>query len=162
MAVADPEHLTEGFNNAAMSAGLLTDPIDVWHEALRAPHRQGGLPSGFGAVYVFSLTKRYVKDAPGRGRVLKVGRVGPRSDARFRSQHYSPNSSGSNLAKTLLSAQVLWPYLGIEELTGADVKDWILSNTDRDHLFLSESQAEMLPMLETYVRGVLGPVFEGG
>lgn len=162
VAVADPEHLTEGFNSVAIAAGLLSEPVDLRHETLGAPHRQCGLPSGFGAVYVFSLADRYVEEAPGRGRVLKVGRVGPRSDARFRSQHYNPKSSGSNLAKTLLSAQVLWPYLGIEELTAADVKDWILSNTDRNHLFVSEAQAEVLPILETYVRGVLGPVFEGG
>lgn len=162
MAVADLQHLSKGFNSASTAAGLLAEPVDIRHETLRAPHRPGGLPSGFGAVYVFSLTERYVQDVPGQGRVLKVGRVGPQSDARFRSQHYNPKSTGSNLAKTLLSAQVLWPYLGIEELTGADVKDWILSNTDRDHLFVSEAQAQVLPILETYVRGVLGPVFEGG
>ena len=162
MAVADPDHLTEGFNNAAVATGLLAEPLTIRHEILRASHRQVGLPPGFGAVYVFSLTEPYVEDAPGRGRVLKVGRVGPQSDARFRSQHYSPKSSGSNLAKTLLSAQVLWPYLGIDELTVADVKDWIPSNTDRDHLYLPEAQADALPMLESYVRGVLGPVFEGG
>jgi hypothetical protein len=116
----------------------------------------------FGAVYVFSLTESYGEGAAGRGRVLKVGRLGPRSDARFRSQHYSPKSSGSNLAKTLLAARVLWQYLAIEGLPEANVKDWILSNTGRDHFFLSEAHADALPMLETYVRGVLGPVFGGG
>lgn len=162
MAVEGTDRLAEAFNEAAVAAGVIDEAVPVRHEAEAAPHRQSGLPAGFGAVYVFSLTQGYGEGSLGRGRVLKVGRVGSRSDARFRSQHYSPRSSGSNLAKTLLSARVLWPYLGIETLTEARVKDWILSNTDRDHFFVPESRSEALPSLETYLRGVLGPVFEGG
>lgn len=100
--------------------------------------------------------------SPAAGRALKVGRAGPNSDARFRSQHYSPMSSGSNLARTLLSARVMWPHLGIEELDEAVVKSWILTNTERDHFFVPADHADLLPSMETYVRGRLGPVFEEG
>ncbi|MDP9405346.1 MAG: hypothetical protein M3O86_01925 [Actinomycetota bacterium] len=88
--------------------------------------------------------------------------MGPNSDARFRSQHYSPASSRSNLANTLLTARVLWPYLGIDRLELATVGEWIKQNTSRDQFFLPADAATLTPMLETYVRGRLGPVFEGG
>ncbi len=54
--------------------------------------------------------------------MVKVGKVGANSSARFCSQHYLPGSSGSNLAKSLLSERVLWPYLGIDSLDVEGIK----------------------------------------
>jgi hypothetical protein len=147
---------------AAAVATIGGEPPPLRYEHLPAPHQARGLPAGFGAVYVFTLAPRWRPDAPGAGRVLKVGRVGPNSDARFRSQHYSPASSRSNLANTLLTARVLWPYLGIEGLDANTVGEWIKTNTERDHFFVPASAAMVTPTLETYVRGRLGPCFEGG
>jgi hypothetical protein len=35
-------------------------------------------------------------------------------------------------------------------------------NADRDHFLVPEARADVPPSLETYLRGVLGPAFEGG
>jgi hypothetical protein len=112
---------------------------------------------------VFSLSEAYGKScAAGPHRVLKVGKAGPKSDARFRSQHYNQNSSISNLANSLLQSTVLWSWLGVTELTNANVGSWIKKNTDRDHFYLDSAAAMYLSELEKYIRGRLGPVFEGG
>ena len=156
----DGEQLIEDFD-AALAAIDVQAPL-LRHEHLPAPHRPRGLPVGFAAVYVFTLSPQWRPEAAGAGRVLKVGRVGPNSAARFQSQHYSQASSRSNLANTLLTARVLWPYLGIDQLDVATVAEWIKQNTSRDHFFLPSEAATLTPMLETYVRGRLCPVFEGG
>ena len=92
--------------------------------------------------------------------VLKVGRVGARSDPRFYSQHYTL-SAGSALAKSLLGHPVLWPWLGISHLDYSNVKQWMLTNLDRLHIFVPADAPEVLPVLEMYVRARVGSVFEG-
>ena len=112
-------------------------------------------------MYVFSLSTTYGATCPaGPGRVLKVGKVGANSIARFCSQHYLPRSAGSNLAKSLLAAQVLWPYLGIEHLEETGVKAWMCQHLERDHIFIA-GQPGLEREVERYFRGRLGPVFEG-
>ena len=73
---------------------------------LSALHRQAGLRPGFGAVYAFALSAR-TTSAAGAGMVLKVGKVGPNSDARCRSQHYA-TSGRSTLAKSPLAHPIVW------------------------------------------------------
>jgi hypothetical protein len=92
--------------------------------------------------------------------VLKVGRVGPKSDARFYSQHYTL-SAGSTLAKSLITHAVVWPWLGIGSLDAATIKPWMLANLDRLHIFVPAESANVLPVLEMYVRARIGSVFEG-
>jgi hypothetical protein len=135
----------------------------VSHEPQLAPHRGHKLPKGMCAVYVFSLSKNYGGHVPaGRNRVLKVGKAGCNSNARFQSQHYNPSSAPSNVAHSLLEAKIFWPYLGIVEMSEASVRSWIEQNTDRDNFYLSATDASHLGRLEIYLRGRLGPVFEGG
>jgi len=92
--------------------------------------------------------------------VLKVGKVGPNSDARFRSQHYT-TSGRSTLARSLLAHRILWPWLGISQLDEATVKPWMLSNLDRMHIYVPASSLLVLAALEMYVRARIGSVFEG-
>jgi hypothetical protein len=74
---------------------ILTEDIDV--QILAAPHkRPNDLPLGKKCVYVFNLGSN----------CLKVGQAGPNSKARFTSQHYTPNSAGSNLAKSMLRSKI--------------------------------------------------------
>jgi hypothetical protein len=94
--------------------------------------------------------------------VLKVGRVGANSNARFQSQLYNPASSRSNLAASLLRNQALWTFLEIEELSPATVGSWIRANTDRDNFYMRARDAPLLPELERFIRGRLGSVFKGG
>jgi hypothetical protein len=73
---------------ALAQAEFSADWITV--EILEKPHNAPRtLPTGHMAVYAFFLN----------GQVLKVGKVGPKSAARYTSQHYNPASAGSNLAK---------------------------------------------------------------
>jgi hypothetical protein len=145
---------------AALGAPLTT-PIS--HEPQLAPHRGHKLPEGVCAVYVFSLSTDYGDQVPaGRNRILKIGKAGCNSNARFQSQHYNPSSAPSNLAHSLLEAKIFWLYLGITEMSETNVRSWIEENTDRDNFYLSASDASRLSRLEIYLRGRLGPVFEGG
>lgn len=157
--IENAQDLIAGFE-AALGAPLAT-PIS--HESQLAPHRGHKLREGMCAVYVFSLSKNYGDGVPaGRNRILKVGKAGCNSNARFQSQHYNPSSAPSNLAHSLLEAKIFWRYLGITEISEPKVRSWIEENTDRDNFYLSPGDASCLSRLEIYLRGRLGPVFEGG
>jgi hypothetical protein len=151
--------LIEGFSLAAEQLSIDGWPCQLRGEVLPAPHLQPGLRPGFGAVYAFALSARTTSEA-GAGMVLKVGKVGPNSDARFRSQHYGL-SAGFTLAKSLLGHQVVWPWLVIDQLDTTSVKPWMLANLDRLHIFVPASSLTVLPVLEMYVRARVGSVFEG-
>ena len=160
--IKQPASLISHFEEALGPAGLEAVRSRVEHEAKPAPHKSHSLTTGKCAVYVFSLSKAWGSGcAAGADRVLKVGKAGLTSNARFQSQHYNPNSARSTLAGSLLRCRVLWPYLGIANLTEADVGEWIRKNVDRDNFYLDVSDQGLLGQLETYIRGVLGSMFEG-
>jgi hypothetical protein len=92
--------------------------------------------------------------------VLKVGKVGPNSDAQFRSQLYT-TSGRSTLAKSLLAHPIVWPWLGITQLDEASVKPWMLSSLDRLHIYVTAGAPLVLVSLEMYVRARIGSAFEG-
>ncbi len=161
--IDNPSEAIASFMSAGEAAQLLPPDLDIRHEVQLAPHRPPrSLPTGFAAVYVFSLSEEYgLTCQAGSHRTLKVGMVGPKSAARFTSQHYLPRSSMSNLAKSLTSERILWPYLGITDLDEGNVKNWMLANLDRDHFFVPASEVRTERQLERFLRGQLGPVFEG-
>ncbi len=136
---------------------------DPQHESQLAPHVPHPLGPGTCAVYVFSLSESYGKSCPaGPHRVLKVGKAGPKSNARFQSQHYSAKAAPSTLAASLVTARILWPYLGVHNLTEDQVGGWIRANCDRDNFYILATSEFGLGQLEQYMRAMLGPVFEGG
>ncbi len=101
------------------------------------------------AVYVFVWS----------GRCLKVGKVGPKSQARFTSQHYRPASSNSNLAKSLVAGH---EKLGLSDITDSNVGAWIKGNVDRVNFLLSaECGIPTLTLLESFLQCRLNPFFEG-
>jgi hypothetical protein len=152
--LTDPQNLIRDFVQVANLSGFAIDAEAIDHEVLPAPHQPHSLPGGQQVVYVFSLP------APGTV-VLKVGKAGPRSSARFLSQHYNPSSSRSNLAKSLLRHRETWPQLGITSLDEATVGEWIKTHTDRDHFFLDASHSKfLLNLLEAFLHGRLQPWFE--
>lgn len=148
-----------GFSDAVDALALTGWPCELRTELLPAPHRQPALPRAWGAVYAFALSSAATSEA-GAGMVLKVGRVGANSDARFRSQHYT-TSTGSSLAKSLLKHRIVWPWLGIDNLDSSTVKPWMLSSLDRLHIFVPATSPVVLAPLEMYVRARIGSVFEG-
>jgi hypothetical protein len=159
--IQNPIALISEFSNAIKDLGLACGEIQ--HEAQPAPHRPHRLPEGKCALYVFSLSRGYGERCPaGAGRVLKVGRAGPNSNARFQSHHYEQGRAPSTLAATLVTSTILWQYLGIIELRSEQVGDWIRANTDRDNFYFDSKDNNILAQCEKYTRGRLGPVFEGG
>jgi hypothetical protein len=156
----DPDMLVTEFASAADDAEISGWPCPLRTELLPAPHMPPSLPATYGAVYAFALAD--VTSAPcGAGIVLKVGRIGARSEARFRSQHYNPRSAGSTLASSLLTYRIMWPWLGIEYLDERIVKSWMLTNLVRMHIFVPDGHPEVAASLEIYVRARIGSVFEG-
>jgi len=167
-----PEGIIRNFlSNLKTKHGLEIEPSEITHELRKAPvdRKKLNLLPSKGAVYVFSLSG-WSSAPAGPNRVLKVGKVGPKSLARFKYQHYKPGSANSTLAGSIKLSAILWEYLGLNPDTDekADFGKWLLENSDRDHFFINNSPVEMgdkkiypLGILEVYLKGVLGPVFEG-
>lgn len=158
----DPDRLIAHFGVDATKAGIDGWPCTLRSEVLLAPHRPTRLPAASTAVYLFALSATAGQSAPcGTGTVLKVGKVGPNSEARFRYMHYNPASSNSNLARSLLAHPILWPWLGIDALSADSVGDWIRTNLDRTNFYLPAGRPQVLATLEVYIRARVGSVFEG-
>ena len=146
----DPDELSKDFSHVANLAGFSLAARDLTVESLRAPHRPPiRLPPGKVAVYLFDHD----------GRVLKVGKAGPNSNARYTSQHYSPGAAQSTLAASLLKRGA---EIGIRDLTDSNVGDWIRANTDRHNFLLDSSYPiRLLTLLESFLQCRLDPGFEG-
>jgi hypothetical protein len=119
-----PEAAIEDFRIVARLAGidLLNGAIAI--ENLPAPHiPPTRLPFGKMAVYVFSKGTN----------VLKVGKVGAKSQARYTSQHYNPGSAMSTLAASILADRT---RLGLADVDEATVGQWIRQSVDRVNLLM--------------------------
>lgn len=140
----------EDFRKVVALAGVSLPPAALSFETLPAPHKPpSALPSGKAAVYVFVWN----------GHCLKVGKAGPKSQARFTGQHYSPASSNSNLAKSLVAGH---GKLGLSGITESNVGAWVKTNVDRVNFLLNaESGVRVLTLLESFLQCRLNPIFEG-
>ena len=147
----DPEKLRDDFLIVAKLGGVKIQRDDICIDEIpRGQHKKlKDLPKGKTAVYVFSYKECF----------LKVGRVGPRSQARYKSQHYNPCSSRSNLAKSLLKNE---SAARDHCLTIENVGEWIREKTDRVNFILDTSVDKRIPkLLEAFAQCKLEPVFEG-
>lgn len=137
------------FSSVAELAGVSIPLGDIEVVELPEPHRRpSSLPKGKSAVYVFMFGNS----------CLKVGKAGPRSSARFCSQHYGLNAP-STLAKSLITHQ---GRLGLTDLHASNVGDWICTNTRRVNFLIPSSYgAAILSLLEAFVQCRLNPEFEG-
>lgn len=81
---------------------------------------------------------------------LKIGLAGPKSAARYNSQHYNPRSANSNLAKCLLR----------EDRCSEPAKPWIIENTYRINAVFSGFTVPLAHALETYLHLIFEPRFE--
>jgi len=133
---------------ALADAEFLAGNIAV--EILPKPHKPPtALPAGKMAVYAFFLNAR----------ALKVGKVGPNSGPRYTSQHYNPNSSNSNLARSILAAPA---KIGAADVHLSTIGDWIKRETDRVNLLVPQSLGDpMLSLLESFLHVRWKPIFEG-
>jgi len=155
----EPKEIVEAFLQVANLARIPVGQSEIRYEFLPAPHkRPTRLPPGQQAVYVFLVDDQ----------CLKVGKAGPKTQARFTSQHYGMNAP-STLAKSMLAnrqylaASLVGPRdREIAALSEATVGTWIERNTARLHVFLpSPLGARPLSLLEAFVQCRLNPVFEG-
>lgn len=138
------------FMIVARLAGIEVTGEDIQIETNPAPHAAPvTLPSGFMAIYVFS-----------RGdEILKVGNVGPNSQARYTSQHYNPCSAISTLAGSLLADR---SRLGIAGIEDGKIGEWIKSNMDRVNILMSARLGvRVLTLLEAFLQCRLRPTYEG-
>jgi hypothetical protein len=145
----NPDSYIQDFLKVASLAGINLDESVFAVQHLPAPHRPLGLPLGKMGVYVFTLGET----------TLKVGKAGPNSDARYRSQHYNPASAASTLAASLLKGG---ENIGVSGLSQDNVGAWIKANTSRTNFLLSaEVGVPVLSLLESFLQCRLKPVFEG-
>lgn len=153
--IKNVEQLLQDFNKAAKLSGFNLTEEPIRHELLSAPHKPPTLPKNNYVVYVFSL------QAP-RNIILKVGKVGPNSNARFQSHHYAVGRAKSSLANSLITKpEILEKY---QTMISGEIDDWIKSNTDRNHFFISKSELKagyLTSLLEIFLQCRLQPLFEG-
>jgi hypothetical protein len=153
------DELIDAFIQVAQLARVSLDHADVCPEVLPPPHkRPRNLPPGSQAVYAFLLADR----------CLKVGKVGPITQARFTSQHYGMNTP-STLAKSILANRQRFAGLlppewrkEVEGLDESSVGAWIQHDTTRLDLFLPTATGALaLSLQEAFVQCRLNPLFEG-
>jgi hypothetical protein len=95
----------------------------IWNFGV-SNHKPQSLPTNMAAVYIFKWNETY----------LKVGKVNAKSNARYQFQHYNPDSSKSNLSKSLLNDAEFQALLG-----DAFIGDWIKENTTRFNILIPTS-----------------------
>ncbi len=146
----NPTQLLTDFLVVAELGKIKIQPDTIRVETLMMPHRPPrNLPKGKIAVYVFSDKER----------VLKVGKAGPRSQARYTSQHYNAGSAPSTLAASILKDEDIVQKYGLNK---RNISGWIKKNTDRVNFILdADYYGPMLNLLETFVQCRLQPVYEG-
>lgn len=153
----DPQQLINDFVVDMALAGQKVDASLIRFDSWPAPHEPKDMPTGQAAVYVFSLTAS-AKAPAGPNRVIKVGKVGPNSNNRFRYQHYALGSAKSTLAAAIENNPVLWRFIGFPG-GGIDVGKWLRQNTDRHNFYFGDST--VFGTFEVYAKARLGSVYEG-
>lgn len=145
-----PDQTLADFAIVARLAGVSLAADEIRIEALSAPHAPPTrLPAGQMAVYVFT----HGQD------VLKVGKVGPKSQARYTSQHYNPGSAQSTLAASMIADA---ERIGLGEADRAEIGNWIRTNVDRVNILLPASLGvPVLTLLESFLQCRLRPRYEG-
>jgi hypothetical protein len=155
------DEVVAAFSGWASAQGLGPARAEVRVQSLGRPHVPTPLPVGWQGVYCFEY----------EGAWLKVGKAGPKSGARWISQHYNRGSAMSTLAFSLVkyghfgsvdhpSLRDLRPRL--QTVSPDDIGEWIRRHTERVNLVIrAEMGREGLAHLEAIAHRVLKPVFEG-
>ena len=145
-----PQQLLNDFLIVTELTGAKMQSEAIQIETLTMPHRPPkSLPASKMAVYVFSDKER----------ILKVGKAGPNSGARYTSQHYNAKSANSTLAGSLLKDH---EYTQKYQLNEDNVSRWIKENTSRVN-YIVDANVNLLTLnlLEAFAQCCLHPYFEG-
>ena len=144
--------IIDDFIKVCELAKINLDKADIKIECLTAgqDHVPTKLPDNHMAVYIFTNPTGDV--------CYKVGKVGTNSKARYQTQHYSPTSSKTNLAKSILNDCSLNGDADLQTNVGL----WIKQNTCRTNLLLSADKGFLtLSLLEVFIQNRLKPIYEG-
>ena len=127
-------------------AGIKFNEEQIKIDDLGCPHTPNHLPDGKMAVYAFFCGDK----------CLKIGKAGPKSDARFFSQHYT-GKSNSNLRKSLLADKTL------EKIVSANnIENWIKEKLQRiDVLIDQDVGIFVLNFCEAFLQLLFRPHYEG-
>lgn len=141
---------SESMRAGIAGVSLASDALVV--DRRPAPHvPPKALPPGTMAVYVFSFGPRVL--------MLKVGKVGPNSAARYTAQHYNAGSAKSTLAASLIKHG---ERIGVASLNETNVSGWIREHTERVNFILDATLGvHVLNLLEAFLQCRLKPEFEG-
>ena len=124
-------------------------PSESYEVILREkPHNPCSLPSGKMAVYMFRYNDQF----------LKIGKVGPKNNARFQNQHYNPNSAQSNLAKSIINDANM-----ISVIRETSIGKWIKNNCDRIDIIIDEKSVPefTLELIDAILHYKYKPKYEG-
>lgn len=123
---------------------------DIEIEDLGVPHQPPKtIPKGKMAVYSFFYN----------GQALKIGKAGPKSKARYTSQHYSSGSAPSTLAASLENKP---EKIGLTKSEVSDSKEWLKQNTRRINFIINNRLGvDVLNLVEAFLIAKLAPVYEG-
>ena len=130
---------------------LLGKPVDkTKYEIIDRglPHQPRVLPGNKMGVYTF-----WYNDV-----ALKIGKAGSKSNARFLSQHYAPNSAKSTLAASILVDKEMQNL----NITQFNVGDWIKQNCRRiDILLDADLGIFTLELIQAVLHYKYEPKYEG-
>ena len=146
---ATSHELEDAINDFIQVSRLARNPLELEDfkiQFMNTPHDPPrSLPKNKMAVYGFCYN----------GTWLKIGKVGPKSNARYCSQHYNPNSSMSNLAKSLINDPIF--KIQVKDNPG----EWIKKNCSRVNILLdSDKGIALLSLLEAFLHVRLKPRYE--
>ena len=121
----DPEQLRDDFLAAAKRGKIKISSNIICVETLPVPHTPPrDLPDEKVAVYVFCMEEC----------ILKVGQS--KAKGRYAIYHYNPDSSDSNLSKSLLTDERVKRVPNLSSnLSKETVGKWIRENTNRVNFF---------------------------
>lgn len=144
------EEIISDFVQVSSLAGVPIPANKIIPQFLSAPHSPPKeLTPGKMAIYIFFLGDQ----------CLKVGKAGPKSQARYTTQHYNPKSSQSNLAKSILKEK---ERMGLANLDESNVGQWIKNRMDRINFLIDEERGiPLLSLLESFLQCRLKPKYEG-
>jgi hypothetical protein len=147
---AEIESAMAAFHSILSGAGEALDASECRTEFCDAPHLPPKrLPSAMVAVYGFW----------GDGRWLKLGKAGPKTRARYTSQHYQRYGAPSTLARSLAEDPRMASVAGFDPVRPGE---WIRAATHRVNILLPETcNGPVLALLEAYLHLRLRPRYEG-
>lgn len=140
--------ITRIIKSAPEAIGTTIPPESIKINLRRKPHQPENLPNGKMAVYIFIYNNSF----------LKIGKVGPNSNARFQSQHYNPNSAQSNLAKSLMKDKEMKTII-----ENTPIDQWIKNNCDRIDIIIDKNSVPefSLELIEAILHYRFKPKYEG-